>query len=258
MEPIMATADRHGLIVVEDAAQAVGATHRNRPLGSFGQLAAVSFHETKNVSCGEGGALLINDERFVSRAEIVHEKGTDRGRFFRGQIDKYTWVDVGSSYALSDLVAAYLWAQLEHEAEITAARLRIWAAYHVALADFEKAGILRRPVVPEHSLHNAHMYYLLMPDLATRTEFIDYLGAQGVNAVFHYVPLHSSKAGTRYGRSAGSLEVTDNVSERLVRLPLWAGMTNAHVERVVAAVSAFAGTRTPKAPSHRTRLRRVS
>jgi dTDP-4-amino-4,6-dideoxygalactose transaminase len=167
-------------------------------------------------------------------------------RFFRGQVDKYTWIDVGSSYPLSDLAAAYLWAQLEHAEEITEMRLAIWATYHEAFAELEEAGVLRRPFVPAHSKHNAHMYYVLLPNLDVRTDFIDFLAAQNINAVFHYVPLHNSTAGARYGRSVGSLGVTNDVSDRLVRLPLWAGMTEALVERVVAAVSASAHTGRPQ------------
>jgi dTDP-4-amino-4,6-dideoxygalactose transaminase len=242
MQVIEQIAERHDLLVVEDAAQGLGATVSDRPLGGVGHLGTLSFHETKNVSCGEGGALLINDERLLERAEVVHEKGTDRARFYRGQVDKYTWVDVGSSYALSELAAAYLWAQLQHERRITRTRLEIWDRYHAAFEELEQEGRLRRPVVPAHCEHNAHMYYLLLDDLATRTEFIRSLGERGVHAVFHYVPLHSSSAGERYGRSQGNLDVTTDVSDRLVRLPLWADMSESQVERVVEAVGAFMGT----------------
>ena len=235
LDELLETCERHGLILIEDAAQAILSAYRGRPLGSFGATAALSFHETKNVMCGEGGALLVNDPSLVERAEVLHEKGTNRSRFFRGQVDKYTWVDVGSSYLLSDLAAAFLLAQLEHAAEITAERLRIWERYHEAFADIEEAGKARRPVIPPETTHNAHMYYLVLPSLAERERFIAALAARDVMAVFHYVPLHSSEAGRRYGRAAAPLPVTDAVSERLVRLPLWAGMRADEVDRVVAA-----------------------
>jgi dTDP-4-amino-4,6-dideoxygalactose transaminase len=239
MEVISGLAQTHGLTVIEDAAQGIGAAVSGLPLGGIGHLGALSFHETKNVSCGEGGALLVNDERLLDRAEVVHEKGTNRARFYRGQVDKYTWVDVGSSYALSELAAAYLWAQLEHEREITAARLAIWNRYQAAFAELEYEGRLRRPVIPAHCDHNAHMYYLLLESLEVRTEFIRELASRGVNTVFHYVPLHNSTAGLRYGVSHGDLEVTTAVSERLVRLPLWADMSEDQVDRVIGAVSDF-------------------
>jgi dTDP-4-amino-4,6-dideoxygalactose transaminase len=186
--------------------------------------------------CGEGGALLVNDERFVERAEIVQEKGTNRRRFFRGEVDKYTWVDLGSSYLLSEISAAFLWAQLEDAHSITMRRLSIWERYHAAFADLEQRGLLRRPVVPAFRRHNAHMYYVLLPTEQRRNAFISDLAAAGVHSVFHYVPLHSSRAGDTYGRNAGPMTVTDDVSARLVRLPLWTGMDDAVVERVIAAV----------------------
>lgn len=236
MDAIEVVARRHGLVVIEDAAQGVLATYAGRPLGSFGDAAALSFHETKNVMCGEGGALLVNRDDWVDRAEIIHEKGTDRRRFFRGQVDKYSWVDVGSSYPLSDINAAFLWAQLLEAEAITEKRLRVWDAYHAAFEALEERERLRRPVVPAECRHNAHMYYVLVGETVDRDAFIDSLEAAGVNAVFHYVPLHSSAAGRRLGRTSGELPVTERASERLVRLPLWAGMDERHVERVVAAV----------------------
>jgi dTDP-4-amino-4,6-dideoxygalactose transaminase len=248
MDVICELAQQHGLLVVEDAAQGIGATASDRPLGGIGDLGALSFHETKNVSCGEGGALLVNDERLVERAEVVHEKGTDRARFYRGQVDKYTWVDVGSSYALSELAAAYLWAQLQHEREITARRLEIWNRYHDAFAELELEGLLRRPVIPAHCEHNAHMYYLLLEDLDTRTAFISELGARGVNAVFHYVPLHTSTAGRRYARTHGELTVTTDVADRLVRLPLWVDMSEDQVDRVIREVTGFVRTTKGREP----------
>lgn len=225
MESFSALARAHGLVVVEDAAQGYGASYRGAPLGALADLACLSFHETKNVMCGEGGALLVNRREWVERAEIIQEKGTDRSKFFRGEVDKYTWVDLGSSYLVSDIGAAFLWAQLEHAHEITAKRVAIWDVYHEALEDLENDGRLRRPVVPEHCSHNAHMYYVLLETGRDRDRFIERLSEAGVGAVSHYVPLHSSPAGLRYGRVHGSLDVTDDVSERLLRLPLWVGMT---------------------------------
>jgi dTDP-4-amino-4,6-dideoxygalactose transaminase len=228
----------HGLLVIEDAAQAVGARVDGRALGSIGQLGAYSFHETKNVCCGEGGAF-VNDPRFQERAEIVHQKGTNRTSFLRGQVDKYTWVDVGSSYAMSELAAAYLWGQVQYEREITAARLEIWDRYHTSFAELETKELLRRPVVPPNCEHNAHMYYLLLRDAPTRTAFIDTLGSRGVNAVFHFVPLHSSPAGQRYASASGRLRVTTDVSDRLVRLPLWVDMTESQLDHVITCVWDF-------------------
>lgn len=236
MDAIVDIARRHSLVVLEDAAQGVLSTYRGRALGAIGDLGAVSFHETKNVTCGEGGALLVNRLDLVDRAEIVHEKGTDRRRFFRGQVDKYTWQDVGSSYPLSELNAAFLWAQLEHAEEITAKRIAIWETYHAAFAEFNDHDRVRRPIVPNHCTHNAHMYYLLLDDASERDGVIERLAERGVQAVFHYVPLHESPAGRRFGRPGGSLATTEDVSARLLRLPLWAGMTDAHVEHVVASV----------------------
>ena len=225
MESFSALARAHGLVVIEDAAQGYGAFYRGAPLGALADLACLSFHETKNVMCGEGGALLVNRREWVERAEIIQEKGTDRSKFFRGEVDKYTWVDLGSSYLVSDIGAAFLWAQLEHAHEITAKRVAIWDVYHEALEDLENDGRLRRPVVPDHCSHNAHMYYVLLEPGRDRGRFSERLSEAGVGAVSHYVPLHSSPAGLRYGRVHGSLEVTEDVSERLLRLPLWVGMT---------------------------------
>ena len=238
MESLLEVADRHGLGVLEDAAQGITATWNGRALGSFGAVGALSFHETKNVTCGEGGALMVNDPALLERAEVVQEKGTDRSRFFRGQVDKYSWVDIGSSYLPSEINAAFLWAQLEQAAAITVARLRTWNAYHAAFEELEQAGTLRRPVVPDEAEHNAHMYYVLLPSLEERTEFIARLAERNVHAVFHYVPLHDSAAGRRYGRPHGRLERTNDLSDRLVRLPLWMGMTDGDVEQVVEAVHA--------------------
>jgi dTDP-4-amino-4,6-dideoxygalactose transaminase len=224
MDAIMALAERHSLLVVEDAAQAVMSSYRGRPLGGIGHMGAVSFHETKNVISGEGGALAVRDERFVRRAEIIREKGTNRSAFFRGQVDKYTWVDVGSSYLPSELTAAFLFAQLEQGDVLTRRRLAMWDRYHEAFADLEGEGLVRRPIVPAHCEHNAHLYYLLLPTLDARQELLAALRRGGIGAVFHYVPLHGAPAGRRWGRTHGSLTVTDDVSERLVRLPLWVGL----------------------------------
>ena len=224
MDAIMDVARRHDLLVIEDAAQAVTATYKGRPLGAVGHLGAFSFHETKSVICGEGGALLASDSKFVDRAEMIREKGTNRVQFFRGEVDKYTWVDVGSSYLPSDLVAAFLWAQLEEADAITRRRMALWDTYHAAFEPAEESGTVRRPVVPAECGHNAHMYYLLLPSLAQRTRFIAELAHKGIHCVFHYVPLHSSPFGRRQARCHGELRVTEDIAERLVRLPLWLGL----------------------------------
>ena len=224
MDAIMDIAARHDLVVIEDAAQGILSTYKGRPLGSIGHMAALSFHETKNIISGEGGALLVNDARFVERAEIIREKGTNRSQFFRGQVDKYTWVDIGSSYLPGEILAAFLWAQMEEADVITRRRLELWASYHHWFAATERAGRVRRPIVPPDCRHNAHMYYLLLPDAASRTAFIACLQTVDIHCVFHYVPLHTSPMGRRVGRSAGSMQHTEALSERLVRLPLWVGL----------------------------------
>ena len=225
-----------GAALIEDAAHAIGATWRGRPLGSFGDAAALSFHETKNVTSGEGGALLLNRPDWAERAEILHERGTNRAAFERGEVAEYHWSEVGSSFRPSELEAAFLWAQLEAETEITADRLATWNRYHAAFEELEAAGRIRRPVIPEGAGHNAHLYYLLLPDRAARDALIAGLADAEIGAVFHYVPLHSSPAGRRHGRASGELPVTESVSARLVRLPLWAGMGEAEVEEVTDAV----------------------
>jgi dTDP-4-amino-4,6-dideoxygalactose transaminase len=237
MDAIMDIASRHDLLVIEDAAQGLIADYRGRPLGSIGHMAALSFHETKNIISGEGGALLINDARFTDRAEIIWEKGTNRAQFFRGQVDKYTWVDLGSSYLPGEIVAAFLWAQMEEADAITARRLAIWTRYHEAFADLEAAGTVRRPIVPADRRQNGHLYYLLLSDLAARTAFIDRLKANGIQPVFHYVPLHTSPFGRSVGRAVGDMTETDLASERLVRLPLWLGLEE-HLESVIGQVIA--------------------
>jgi len=224
MDAIMEIAGRHGLLVIEDDAQGMGSSYKGRPLGSIGHLAAVSFHETKNIISGEGGALLVNSAHFSERAEMIREKGTNRNQFFRGLVDKYTWVEIGSSYLPSELIAAFLWAQMEEADAITQRRLNIWNTYHQWFASLEDQGKIRRPVIPTDCKHNAHMYYLLLPDLEQRTAFIEALKVQGIGAVFHYIPLHDSPMGKKHGRTSGDLKNTRELSERLVRLPLWLGI----------------------------------
>jgi dTDP-4-amino-4,6-dideoxygalactose transaminase len=233
MDTIMAIARQHGLKVVEDAAQGVMSSYKGRALGSIGDLGAYSFHETKNVISGEGGALLVNDAELTLRAEIIREKGTDRSRFFRGEVDKYTWQEVGSSFLPGELIAAFLWAQLEEAEKITNDRLTSWVRYHDLLEPLEVKGNLRRPVIPASCRHNAHMYYVLLEQGIDRQGVLDELKRNEIYSVFHYVPLHSSPAGKRYGRVHGSLEMTTRQSERLIRLPLWVGLSPENQGRVV-------------------------
>jgi dTDP-4-amino-4,6-dideoxygalactose transaminase len=233
MDFIMAIARRHGLKVVEDAAQGVMSSYKGRALGSIGDLGAYSFHETKNVISGEGGALLVNDPALAQRAEIIREKGTDRSRFFRGEVDKYTWQEVGSSFLPGELIAAFLWAQLEEAERINSDRLASWGRYHELLAPLEAEGVLRRPVVPKECQHNAHMYYIVLASEIDRQRVIDELKRAQINVVFHYVALHTSPAGRRYGRVHGALEITASASERLIRLPMWVGLQSAQQETIV-------------------------
>lgn len=229
MDAILRIARERGLIVIEDAAQALLSTWRDRPLGSLGSMAALSFHQTKNVSAGEGGALLINDEELIARAEIICEKGTNRARFFRGEVDRYTWVDIGSSYRPSELIAAFLLAQLEEAEATTARRQRVWDRYHDALESLEKSAYLRRPV----SRGNAHIYPILLASAEERDAALARFRSRGIGAVFHYVPLHTAPAGLRFGRTPAPLPVTDRVAAHLLRLPVWSDMSDADVERVV-------------------------
>ncbi|WP_028448704.1 dTDP-4-amino-4,6-dideoxygalactose transaminase [Chitinibacter tainanensis] len=238
MDAIMNVAGSHGLKVVEDAAQGVMATYKGRALGSIGDIGAYSFHETKNIICGEGGVLLVNDPSLVYRAEVLREKGTDRSRFFRGEIDKYTWQDIGSSFLPGELIAAFLWAQLEETQTITDKRLDIWTCYHELLAPLENAGYLRRPIVPDDCQHNAHMYYVLLASGIDRDRVLHYMKQAGVDALFHYVPLHSSPAGKSFGRLDGALKVTEFQSSRLIRLPLWIGLTKMQQSEVVQVLAA--------------------
>ena len=241
MDTIMAIARRHKLRVVEDAAQGVMSTYKGRALGSIGDLGCYSFHETKNVISGEGGALLVNDPSLVLQAEIIREKGTDRSRFFRGEVDKYTWQSAGSSFLPGELIAAFLWAQLEEAEGITAGRLALWRRYHEMLEPLEAKGLLRRPIVPPECEHNAHMYYILLASDVNRQQVLDGMKQNGIGAVFHYVPLHSSPAGQRYGKVCGELKMTNQQSERLVRLPLWFGLSEEQQGQVVRVLRNVAG-----------------
>ena len=236
MDTIMDIARRHDLLVIEDAAQGIMSTYKGRALGSIGHMGTLSFHETKNIISGEGGALLINDLRFADRAEIIREKGTNRSLFFRGQVDKYTWVDIGSSYLPGEIVAAFLWAQMEEAEVINKRRLDLWAQYHQNFEPFEKEGGIRRPIVPDKCMHNAHMYYLLLPTIASRTSFIEKLKTHNISTVFHYVPLHSSPRGQAVGRAIGAMTNTNEAAQRLVRLPLWLGLEECQSEVIQAAL----------------------
>ncbi|MFH0020738.1 dTDP-4-amino-4,6-dideoxygalactose transaminase [Pseudomonas fluorescens] len=237
MDSIISIAKRYDLMVIEDAAQGVMASYKGRALGSIGDLGSYSFHETKNVISGEGGALLVNDPKLALRAEIIREKGTDRSRFFRGEVDKYTWQEVGSSFLPGELIAAFLWAQLEEADRITQARLSSWDRYHELLAPLEVEGLLRRPIVPDDCQHNAHMYYILLSPEIDRQVVLNELKCNDIWSVFHYVPLHSSPAGKRYGRTSGELSVTDRQSESLIRLPLWVGLRDEQQDRVIETIT---------------------
>ena len=239
MDTILEIANKHGLKVVEDAAQGVMASYKGRALGSMGDFGCFSFHETKNYSMGEGGAILIRDEDDIARAEIIREKGTDRSRFLRGQVDKYSWVDMGSSYLPSDMNAAYLLAQLEMADEINDSRLARWAEYYEQLKPLEEKGCLELPYIPEECRHNAHMFYIKVKDIQERTALIAHLKENDILAVFHYVPLHSSKAGQKFGRMSGEDRYTTKESERLLRLPMYYGLKRSEVERITAAIAEF-------------------
>ena len=239
MDAILDIARRHDLVVVEDNAHGLFGKYRGRHLGTFGALATQSFHETKNVTCGEGGALLVNDERYAERAEIIREKGTNRSRFFRGQVDKYTWVDLGSSFLPSDVLAAFLYAQLEACERIQAQRRRVWEYYDTHLRDWAERQQVRLPIVPAHCEHPYHMYYFLMPSLARRQALIAHLAERGILAVFHYQPLHLSDMGQRYGGRPGDCPVTEQVADCLVRLPFYNDLSPADQAAVVAAIRTF-------------------
>ena len=214
-------------------------SYKDRVLGSIGHLATLSFHNTKNIVAGEGGALLINDPMLVERAEIIWEKGTNRQKFFQGQVDKYTWIDIGSSYLPSELTAAFLYAQLEKAKIITNQRLKRWNQYHKAFEYLEKKGLLHRPIVPQHCQHNGHLYYLILPNFNCRNQLIRLLKENQINSVFHYIPLHSSPAGQKFGRSVGALSITDDLASRLLRLPLYATLTKIEIERIINIIVSF-------------------
>jgi dTDP-4-amino-4,6-dideoxygalactose transaminase len=239
MDGILDIASRHGLAVIEDNAHGLFGTYNGRPLGTFGLVATQSFHETKNLTCGEGGAILINDESVLERAEVAREKGTNRRRFFRGQVDKYTWVDAGSNYLCSELQAAALSAQLDRASEIQSKRRAIWNRYNVDLQEWAEANGVRMPVVPAQAEHPSHLFALLMPSAAARRDLIDHLRSQGILAVFHYLPLHLSPAGQRHGGRPGDCPVAEDVSERLVRLPLYTDLTEDDQASVIDCVRSF-------------------
>jgi dTDP-4-amino-4,6-dideoxygalactose transaminase len=255
MEPLLEVAQRRGLRLIEDAAQGLGAAYRGVPLGTLGDLGCWSFHETKNVISGEGGALVVRDPALAERAEVLREKGTDRARFDRGEIEKYTWVDIGSSYVPSELTAAYLYGQLECFDRIQEHRRRVFSQYRDALLDCEREGLLRLPVVPDGCEPNGHLFYLLMPSEESRRRLLDELDEAGINAVFHYVPLHESPMGRRLGRTAGELPVTESVSRRLVRLPCYHDLGDEQQARVIREVRRCLGAPPVDAPG---RTRRAS
>lgn len=239
MDAILEIAGRYGIAVVEDNAHGLFAKYKGKYLGTFGCLATQSFHETKNFTCGEGGALLINDPKYIERAEIIREKGTNRSRFYRGQVDKYTWVDLGSSYLPSDMLAAYLYAQLEVHEQIQAKRRQIWEYYHEHLQDWAQEHGIRFPIVPDHCEQAYHMFYVLMPSLEKRQALIAHLKASNIISVFHYLPLHLSQMGRQLGGKEGDCPVTEDVSDRLLRLPFYNDLTEADLARVVAAICEF-------------------
>jgi dTDP-4-amino-4,6-dideoxygalactose transaminase len=240
MDTINEIAKKNRLVVVEDAAQAMLCTYKEKPLGTLGDYGAFSFHETKNyTSGGEGGLFIINNEKDYERAEIIREKGTNRSQFFRGMTAKYTWVDQGSSYLMSDLQAAFLWGQLEKAQEIKKQRLASWEQYHLGLAELEDKGFLQRPTIPEYIKHNGHMYFVKVENLEVRTKLLEHLNKQGINSVFHYVPLHSSKAGEKFGIFHGNDEFTTKESERLLRLPMYYGLSQDEIEQVNSKIKEF-------------------
>jgi len=239
MEKINQIAKKHNLFVIEDAAQGVGSFYKNEPLGTLGHMGAYSFHATKNIISGEGGALLINDERFIEQSEIIREKGTNRSQFIRGEVDKYTWLDKGSSYLPSDLMAAFLLSQLEEMEEINKKRLIIWGQYQSCLEPLEKEGYLRRPFIPSDCIHNAHIYYIVVNSPDIRNDFLKYMKENGVQCTSHYVPLHNAPAGLKYGKTFGDLAITNKVADQIVRLPLWAGMRSDSVQRVIKLLNTY-------------------
>lgn len=239
MPAIMAIAEKHGLYVVEDAAQCLMSSYAGKHLGNWGHIGALSFHETKNIQCGEGGAILVNDPKLIENAEIIWQKGTDRRRFLRGEVDKYTWQMLGSSYLPSELNAAFLRAQLDDAERVTAERCRLWSRYHEAFAGLEHDKLLRRPIVPHGQQHNGHIYYVLLNDVPSRDGLLQHLNGQGINAVFHYMPLHLAPMGLRIGRAVGSMHHTNTLAARLVRMPMWVGLSDAQQTRIIDSVSTF-------------------
>ena len=239
MDTIMALANKHDLFVVEDAAHALLATYKGRALGTIGHFGCFSFHETKNVISGEGGAILVNDEKFIDRAEIIREKGTNRKQFFKGEVEKYTWVDIGSSYLPSELIGAFLYAQLEHAQKTNQFRQNVNDRYFSGLKQLEVEGKLRLPHDPKDCENSGHMFYLITASFEERTALNNFLTKKNITAVFHYVPLHSSPAGLKYGRTSGAMNVTDSISERLLRMPLYYGMLDEDVQRVIDSVCSF-------------------
>ena len=239
MDRVMSIARSHGLLVIEDAAQGFMSSYKGRPLGTIGDLGCYSFHETKNITSGQGGALLVNNQNFIEHAEIIREKGTNRSKFFRGEVDKYTWLAAGSSYLSGELTAAFLWAQLEEADSITEQRRLIWDTYHLQLKSIEATGKLRLPIIPEDCTHNGHMFYVLSRSLRHRTMLMESLRERGIFTVFHYVPLHSSPAGSKYSASSIQLTETERLSDCLLRLPLWPGL-EARQQRVIDALQELA------------------
>lgn len=239
MDTILRIAKKHNLIVLEDAAQGFRAKYKEKYLGTLGDLGAFSFHETKNIISGEGGALLINKSKYIEKAEIIREKGTNRSKFFRGQVDKYTWVGLGSSYLPGEVIAAFLMAQFEKSEDITRKRINFWNIYHDALRGLEDRGFLQRPFIPKECTHNGHMYYILLRNLETRGRLIEKLKKEGIMSVFHYIPLHSSSAGKKFSRYVGSMKVTNNTSNTLLRLPLYYDLTEKDIHRVIDIVKNF-------------------
>ena len=239
MDTLLSIATKYKLKVIEDAAQGVMSEYKGKPLGTIGDLGCYSFHETKNIVSGEGGAIVINNAEYHDRSEIIREKGTNRSRFFRGQVDKYTWVDIGSSYLPSDIIASFLYAQLEKAEQITQKRLKVWGKYDAFFKTYEKAGILRCPIIPAECKHNAHMYYILFNDIETRTEYTDYLKENGVSSVFHYIPLHSAPMGEKYCRHVGDMSVTNRISDTLLRMPMFYDLEDAELNYIFELTEKF-------------------
>lgn len=239
MNALKSIAQKHNLYLLEDAAQAFGSFYDNQPLGTIGDLGTYSFHETKNIISGEGGCLIINNKKFFERAEIIREKGTNRSKFFRGEIDKYTWVDKGSSYLPSDMIAAFLYSQLENIKDINAKRMAIWNKYNDFFLPYEQSKKIRRPIISDNCNHNAHMYYILFDNLEIRTKFIKHLKENEIHSVFHYIPLHSSPAGIKYGKTSSNMDVTNKVSDTLVRLPLFYELTDDNLEKIFGIIDNF-------------------